>query len=283
MGGRPLVPDVKVVRGVRAAGRAVQYQVQRATGLGFDADLEDRLRTHAREYLDGRGPICEPVPTRHLDTVELQNNARFAIARHDVYRRFDTEIDAGDVDHFGRPGRWVPRGTTVYFDRHARSYVKVFDAYTAARGEARYLRDAVDRGLYTFLCPNLDYVITDDSGLVRGYSIREGTQLTRYEFERYIGGALREVILVETARTNLYFYDLEYHNVIKSDGRVSVIDLESILPIAWFATGDDYAMEHFDELDVGWSLRSKWRSPDWYDGYLAATTSRDRSSVHYSH
>ena len=110
-----------------------------------------------------------------------------------IYRRFVADDQGEEVDDFGRKGLWIPRGCIVYYDRPGRTFVKVFDSYAAINGEARFLQDALDNGLYSFLCPNLDYLIVDENENLRGYAIREGESLTRYEFERYVGGALREV------------------------------------------------------------------------------------------
>jgi len=257
----------EVVRYARAAAREVHYYVQKSTKFGYNATFEHTLRRQADTYFE-RSHRSGPVPAVKLDSIELGDERRFRIFRHDIYRRFDPFEGGADFDQFGRSGRWVPRGTTVYYDSRDATFVKVFDAYTATSGEARYLGAALEAGLFDFLCPNLEYRIVDDVGAIRGYAIREGRPLTRYEFERYIGFALRDVILHETARTGFYFYDLEFHNVIVSNERISVIDLESILPIAWFGTDTDYARDHLHELDVGWPLQSKWRSPPWYEDFL---------------
>lgn len=257
-----------------AAVREAHYLVQRVTGIGIDVGLEREIAAAARRHLDGGRPSRRRVGRVHLDALPLEDAARFTIARHDGYRRFEPLADGSEVDHFGRAGRWVPRGTTVYRERTTGSYVKIFDHHCATRGEARYLGTALDAGLYDFLCPGLEYVVHDDGGVVRGYAVRRGAPLSRRAFERYVGVALRELVLVETARTGLYFYDLAHHNVILSGRRLSFIDLESVLPIDWYGTDDAYTIAHRDELDVGWSLQSKWNSPDWYGAFLTSLTRR---------
>jgi len=272
-----LVVPARLVRYTKAAAREVHYRLQKSTKFGFDAALENELRGQAVGYLKGSGADVV-VPVLQLDSIELTDDRRYEIFRHDIYRRFDPFDGGADYDQFGRTGRWVPRGTTVYYDRLNATFVKVFDAYTATFGEAKYLGPAMRAGLFEFLCPSLEYRIVDADGVLRGYAIREGRPLTRYEFERYVGSALRDVILHETARTGFYFYDLEFHNVIVSGNQISLIDLESILPIAWFGTDTDYARDHLHELDVGWPLQSKWCSPEWYDEFLSAGLQNGRTA-----
>jgi len=272
-----VVVAIKLVRYTRAAAREVHYRLQKSTKLGFDAALEQELGRQAAAYLAGSG-AGSAISAVGLDSIELVDDDRYQIFRHDIYRRFDPFDGGADFDQFGRTGRWVPRGTTVYYDRRAATFIKVFDAYTATLGEAKYLDAAMSAGLFEFLCPNLEYRIVDDHGVLRGYAIREGRPLTRYEFERYIGSALRDVILHETARTGFYFYDLEFHNVIVSGGRISLIDLESILPIVWFGTDTDFARDRLHELDVGWPLQSKWCSPAWYEEFLSTGLEIERTA-----
>ena len=255
-------------RYIRAAALEGHYLFQKATKIGFDARFEQEIGNQADEYLSGTHAIESDIPSVQLDSVELDNHDRFAIFRHDVYRRFEADHGGVDLDKFGRSGRWVPRGITVYYDQLAGTFVKVFDRYAATQGEARFLRDAIDEGLYRFLCPNLEYLIEDEDHVLRGYAIREGRPLSRFQFERYVGVSLREVILHETERTGLYFNDLEFHNVVMSDGTLSIIDLESVLPVSWFGTDSEFAIRHLDEVDVGWPIQSKWCSPSWYGDYL---------------
>ena len=176
-------------------------------------------------------------------------------------------------DHFGRPGRWVPRGVVVFYDKVEKTFLKLFDKHTAANGEARYLRDAVDGGMYDFLCPNLNYLIHDEHDRLLGYGIGEGTPISRWEFEQYIP-EVRRLIFEVTEVTGLYFTDLTYHNVVKSEGRLCFIDLESVLPIDWYGTGPEFALAHLDEIDVGWVLQSKWKSPEWYGEFVASLQSQ---------
>ncbi len=255
-------------RYAKAAVRELHFVFQKVTKAGFDAHFEEELKRQADSYLRG-DPVDKAVrPLVRLDALDLNNDGRFVVFRDDIYRRFEVADWGDDVDSFGRRGRWIPRGCAMYYDRIEKAFVKVFDAYSAIRGEARYLREALDKGLYDFLCPNLAYLIEDENQNFRGYAIREGEPLTRYEFERFVGGALREVILAETERTGFYFNDLEFHNVIRSDGQLSLIDLESVIPVSWFGTDLTFARQHLNEVDIGWPIQSKWCSPRWYRAFL---------------
>ena len=92
--------------------------------------------------------------------------------------------------------------------------------------------------------------------------------------ECYVEGSLREVLCAETERVGLYFNDLTFHNVVRHGDRLSIIDLESVLPVAWFETDLDFARAHLDEMDIGWPIASKWESPAWYGAFLRGLKER---------
>ena len=263
------------MRYTKAAIREAHYAFQKITKVGFDAQFEKDLRCKADLYLSGEPTEKVEYPVVRYKSIDLKDSQRFVVFRNDIYRRFVADDQGEEVDDFGRKGLWIPRGCIVYYDRPGRTFVKVFDSYAAINGEARFLQDALDNGLYNFLCPSLDYLIVDENENLRGYAIREGEPLTRYEFERYVGGALREVILAETERTGLYFNDLEFHNVVRSDGLLSIIDLESVVPVSWFGTDLEFARRHLNEVDIGWPIQSKWCSPPWYHAFLVGLQAQD--------
>jgi hypothetical protein len=252
-------------------GQKAYYLFQKATAYGIDEAFERELRHRGAEYLAtyaaGRqtGDHVEEV---RLEALGVEDRTRFSIVRDDIYVRFLASEAGREMDKFGRKGTWVPRGSKIYYDGVAKDHVKVFDAYFCRRGEGRFLKDALHRGLYDFLCPNLSYVIVDADGVLRGYAIRGGRPLTPYEFERYVGKALRDVICRLTACTGLYFYDLAFHNVILDGDRLSLIDLESVLPVEWFGKGIDFSLRHLSDIDVGWPVQTKWHSPRWYRDFL---------------
>jgi hypothetical protein len=263
------------MRYAKAALRAVHYAFQKITKVGFDAQFEFELERQADLYLSGEPREKVEYPIVRLESINLEDNQRFVVFKDDIYRRFVADDHGEEVDDFGRKGRWIPRGCVVYYDQVDGTYVKVFDSYATQNGEARFLQNALDRGIYGFLCPNLHYLIVDENEILRGYAIREGETLTRYEFERFVGRALRDVILAETERTQFYFNDLEFHNVIRSDGRLSIIDLESVVPVSWFRTDLEFARRHLKEVDIGWPIQSKWRSPRWYQTFLVRLKAQD--------
>ena len=253
----------------RAIGSRLYYLVQRSTRFRFDAEFEQRLRRDAERYLASR-PASRSVdrPVRRLADLKLEDEALFSVHRGDIYRRFLAEPTGPDRDRFGRPGRWIPRGCIIYVDNVTGEYVKIFDDYFCSRGEGRFLTEALQRGVYDFLCPGLSYLVRDGDNNLRGYAVASGKPLSRYEFERYVGGALRRLVEHVTATTGLYFYDLEFHNVIRHGDLLSVIDLESVLPVEWFGQGRQFSVEHFSDIDVGWPIQSKWNSPRWYRTFL---------------
>jgi len=251
--------------------RRAYYLFQKATRYNIDRTFEQEVRRQATEYmvfLDQFHPGMELTKTVNLENIDIQNSPRFSVVREDIYRRFVAEKNGPERDELGRVGRWIPRGSRIYFDADRKEYLKLFDDYFCRRGEGRFLREALQKGIYHFLCPNLSYIIIDDTGTIRGYAIQEGIPLTPYEFERYVGVGLKDLICELTTRTGLYFYDLVFHNVIRTGNRLSIIDLESVLPISWFGMGVDFSLEHLSEIDIGWPIQTKWRSPRWYHDFL---------------
>lgn len=253
--------------------RNLTYVARKTSRSGIDADFEQRLCERAATYLATTGDVdstgYDVVP---LSEIDASVEASFVLVRDDIYRRFVADEGGSETDSFGRRGAWIPRGSMLYLDTRTDWYVKLFDEYFCEHGEGRFLRDALDRNMYEFLCPGLRKVIVDERGTIRGYAIEAGEPLTRYEFERYVGGCLRELVCAVTAFTGLYFNDLEYHNVVRRGDELSFIDLESVLPVEWFGTDTDFASEHLDIIDIGWPIQSKWNSPRWYRRFLKRLT-----------
>lgn len=256
---------------IKYAGRRSIYLFQKGTGYGLDEAFARDLSRQAEAYLSGKLPGAPPsrfFACVHPSDLNLDDTARFSLVRDDIYRRFEADQSGHEQDRFGRRGYWIPRGSKIYFDAETKDYVKIFNEHFCSRGEGAFLQSALDAGVYDFLCPNLSYIIEDDTGHIYGYAIRKGIPLNLYEFEQYVGGSLRGVICEVTRRSGFYFYDLEFHNVIRSGNRLSLIDLESVLPIEWFGKGIEFAREHLNVVDIGWPLNEKWRSPRWYRDFL---------------
>ncbi len=249
--------------------RNLAYLARKATRSGIDTPFEERLSQRAAAYLAGAdaGAGADCTVTSLAD-VDVADDEAFPLVRDDIYRRFVADDDGEDTDSFGRRGAWIPRGSRIYLDAHNDRYVKLFDEHFCQQGEGRFLADALDRGMYEFLCPGLAEVFVDDSGTIRGYSIAAGEPLDRYSFERYVGGCLRDAVCAVTTRTGLYFNDLEYHNVVRRGDELSFIDLESVLPIDWYGTDTAFAKDRLDVIDIGWPIQSKWHSPRWYGRFL---------------
>lgn len=255
---------------LEGGGRKAYYLFQKLTGHGINADFARNLQAQADAYLARSEPIARTVPVLALEALPLDDRSRFSVFRDDIYTRFVAEEGGDERDHFGRAGTWVPRGCVTYYDVETHTYVKVFDDYYCRKGEGRFLPEALDAGLYDFLCPGLTYLIEDAAGTLRGYAIEKGEPITAYLFERYVGDPWREVICAETRRTGFYFTDLVFHNVIRLGSTLSLIDLESILPVDWFGTDKAFAQAHLDEVDLGWPLAKKWQSPTWYGSCVRA-------------
>jgi len=256
---------------VKYAQRKSTYLLQKLTGLGVDDSVVRELSEQASAFLSGEPAgtrLSLTVPRLNIVDLDLEDTTRYTLVRDDIYRRFVWDKAGSETDKFGRRGHWVPRGSKIYFDTETRDYVKVFDEYFCSQGEGAFLESAINAGVYDFLCPNLSYLIQNENDHILGYAILEGKPLSPYEFERYVGGILRDVICEVTRRSGFYFYDLEFHNVVRSGSQLSLIDLESVLPIKWFGKGIAYARDHLDVIDIGWPLNEKWRSPRWYRDFL---------------
>ncbi len=94
-----------------------------------------------------------------------------------------------------------------------------------------------------------------------------GQTLSMREFECVMRGPVRMLIRQISSSSGYYFTDLAYHNYIKIEDGYSLIDLESILPLEWYGRDDSFSTEHLSEIDIGWSIQSKFRSPKWYTDF----------------
>jgi len=258
------------IRVLQVAVAVGKYAVQKITKYEYDKKLEQEIKAQADKYLSGeiknRG-VAQPKKV-NIQSLNLSDTERFHLVRDDFYSRFSVSPDGAHKDSFGRRGAWVPRGSKLYLDNEKNEFVKIFEEYFCLKGEGAFLEEAIEQELYRFLCPGLKYLLIDENGSLRGYSIGAGRVLTHYEFERYIGTQLRGVIEAETKRTNYYFYDLTRQNVIIKDRQISLIDLESVLPVSWFGQGIEFARQHLDKVDLGRAYQDKWCSPRWYKKFI---------------
>jgi len=256
-------------RAIAFARRKAFYWVQRNTGWGIDKQLEGRLNEQTNKFVtqDDAGPAV-PIETHSSDSFNFSDTIRFSLVRDDIYRRFVTQQDGTESDEFDRKGHWVPRGCRIFFDHTDDVYIKVFDEHYCAKGEGRFLPIALDNGVYEFLCPALAYLIKDNNGQLRGYAIYAGRILTPYEFERYVGVGLKAAIFEITKRSGLYFNDLTFHNVVLRGNTLSLIDLESVLPLSWYGKDIAFSKQMLQQVDVGYPVQNKFHSPSWYANYI---------------
>jgi len=239
------------------------YALQKTTSWRYNPEIEKALESQVKQWLCQ--PIstpCEP-PSRPIDRFNFSDGERFTEFLHDSHKTFVCSQDGPELDEFGRPGRWQPRGVRFFKDRVKERYIKLFPKSFAANGEGRFIEDALRSGFYSHLCPLFEFLVRDQDGAIIGYAIRSGRELTAYEFERYVNHIMRPVVCRATEESGFYFHDLIDHNVIIRDGVISLIDIESVLPIEWFGKDASFATTKFDLVDIGWPLHTKWKSPDW--------------------
>lgn len=251
----------------QSAIREVIYRTQQITNKPLDRELEDSLRKKIAVYFSSS--YVPKTPKKILFTeIKIDNTERFLLYRGERYQRFSTSKSGSSTDSFGRKGDWIDRGVRLFYDKKKKEYIKLFDEYFCKHGEGYFLEEAFNKGFYDFLCPHLQNILVDVNGHIRGYSIREGRSLTKYEFDFYISGLLEDVICHKTKETGLYLNDLIFHNVIVGDNCISIIDLESILPVEWFGKNNDFAYQQLDKIDVGLAVQKKFQSPKWYSQYI---------------
>lgn len=252
-------------------GKAVLYTLQKTIKWQFDQNIEQALRDWAHQILDHDHLFAEEPHWQQisLEDIDLEDKRRYSLFQIDIdKKRFSIDLLGEDIDYFGRKGTWIPRGTRIFYDKVDKTFLKIFEPYSADKGEAHFLEHALKSGLYDNLCPHLVATIKDSTGNFRGYIIKEGRTLTLYEFQRYIKSAMGELICAITKKTGYYFYDLFSGNVILLDGKISFIDLESILPIDWYGQDTSFAKNHLHEIDLGWEIQTKFASPKWYSDFL---------------
>jgi len=259
----------KIQRVIAFAKKRAFYWVQCCTGWGIDKRLEVQLRTKAAKFVAQEDvEEVDQIATQLVERFDFSDSARFSVIRDDIYRRFIVLEDGTESDDFGRKGRWIPRGCRVFFDHTEDVYIKLFDEYFCTKGEGRYLPVALEKGVYDFLCPALAYLIVDSQEHLRGYAIRSGRVLSPYDFERYVAVALKDAVCEVTRRSGLYFSDLTYHNAILRGDEISLIDLESVLPLSWYGKDMAFSMRMIQQIDIGYPIQREFHSPSWYAKYI---------------
>jgi len=256
-------------RVIAFAKKRAFYWVQRSTGWGINKRLEVQLRNKADKFVAQKDvEEVDQVATQLVESFDFSDPGRFNLIRDDIYQRFIVLEDGTESDDFGRKGRWIPRGCRVFLDHSEDVYIKVFDEFYCTKGEGRFLPVALKKGVYNFLCPALAYLIVDNHEHLRGYAIRSGRVLSPYDFERYVAVALKDAVCEVTTRSGLYFYDLTYHNAILRGDEISLIDLESILPLSWYGKDMAFSMRMIQQIDIGYPVQGEFHSPSWYAKYI---------------
>ena len=256
-------------RAIAFARKRAFYWVQYLTGWGINKRLEVQLRNKADKFVAKEEvEAVDQVATKLVENFDFSDSGKFSLIRDDIYKRFIVLEDGTESDDFGRKGRWVPRGCRIFLDHSEDVYIKVFDEYFCTKGEGRFLPDALKKGVYNFLCPALAYLIVDSHEHLRGYAIRSGRVLSPYEFERYVEVALKDAVCEVTRRSGLYFNDLTYHNAILRGDEISLIDLESVLPLSWYGQDMAFSMRMIQQIDIGYPIQSDFHSPSWYAKYI---------------
>ena len=119
----------------------------------------------------------------------------------------------------------INHGRAVYWDKKNKLYYKVFNKGYIRR---QNFITAYEAGFFDKLAPALVGLIYDDEDII-GYVTKEGKLLSDSEFDFKVVPEGFLTLLKETIKdTNLFYYDLVPINIIKVDGKLSLIDLESV-------------------------------------------------------
>ena len=119
----------------------------------------------------------------------------------------------------------INHGRSVFWDKKNKLYYKVFDKGYIRR---QNFITAYEAGFFDKLAPALIGLIYDDEEIV-GYVTKEGKLLSDSEFDFKVVPEGFLTLLKDTIKdTNLFYYDLVPINIIKVDGKLSLIDLESV-------------------------------------------------------
>jgi len=166
-----------------------------------------------------------------------------------VFSSCEVVINKGGRIAFGvNQGRMVYKGDGVYY--------KVFD-----RGYCRRENfvKALEAGFFEEVAPALQSLIVDGDDIV-GYVTKAGEQLGS-EFDR-VPEPFYQKMLACVDVTNMFFYDLVASNLITIDGRISLIDLESVYDLDELYTIDKHKAivkpdYYFTELERLWRKNMK--------------------------
>ena len=136
-------------------------------------------------------------------------------------------------DKYNRVVDGVNHGRAIYFDSVNQVYYKLF--------HPRYCRinnfiKAYKAGFFNGLTPALTHLIYDD-GLVVGYVTKAGPLLSPNEFDFHlIPQDFFRILKNKIKECGMFFYDLVPHNIILIDGKLSLIDLESVYDLTEYNT-----------------------------------------------
>ena len=155
---------------------------------------------------------------------------------------------AGRVVDGVNHGRTVLKGDGVYY--------KIFDKDYCRR--ENFVK-ALEAGFFEEVAPALSSIIVDENEII-GYVTKAGEQLGS-EFDR-VPEPFYQKMLACVDVTNMFFYDLVASNLITIDGRISLIDLESVYDLDELYTIDKHNAKvkpdyYLTELERLWRKNMK--------------------------
>jgi len=141
----------------------------------------------------------------------------------------DLDLDSGKIrltrNKLNRVIDGESHGRAVYRDDEKNVYYKIFHKDYIRR---QNFITAYEAGFFDKLAPALNGIIYDGDDII-GYVTKNGKRLSSKAHDFKVIPEDFLTLLKETIKdTNLFYYDLVPLNIIKVDGKLSLIDLESV-------------------------------------------------------
>jgi len=162
----------------------------------------------------------------------------------------DIDFDAYECikDKYDRMVDGVSHGRSIYYDSTSGLYYKIFHPDYCRIDN---FRKAIEAKFFDGLAPALTGLIYDSDNLM-GYVTKAGPLLSANEFDYHlIPQDFFRILKNRIKECGMFFYDLVPHNIIRIDGNLSLIDLESVYDLEEYNTLPEHnAITKPAELDA---------------------------------
>jgi len=151
-------------------------------------------------------------------------------------------------DKYDRVVDGISHGRSIYYDSINEIYYKIFHPDYCRIDN---FRKAIEAKFFDGLAPALTGLIYDSDNLM-GYVTKAGPLLSANEFDYHlIPQDFFRILKNRIKECGMFFYDLVPHNIIRIDGNLSLIDLESVYDLEEYNTLPEHnAITKPAELDA---------------------------------